>query len=913
MSKRILLKLAMILSLMLVIPVVPVAKSQPPRPHQIIIATIGEPETADPAWLYDTASAELCQNIYDTLIFFNVTRDADGDIVNRTTSGKTNEFVPAVAEALPVVKDISETDPETGLTWVQRWYFKIRSGVLFHDGTTTLTPQDVEYSFERWMVQCRSGGPTWMILEPTLGIYNTRSKMQAKFGNATLGKMIDHAVESNSTHVWFNLVMPYAPFPTIIAQSWAGILSYDWCIGLPVQVGDAPLTGDWPGTGVPFKDRWNYTYGGSVAEYTGWVYWNDPEVSPIDDAYSTSGVKPMGCGPYYFDYWSKAVEWQIKAFDNYYGGWPCPDLPTEATGNEITIVTEKFISEWATRKMMFLAGDVDFCYVPRMHLPEMIENWPVPPGEAEQYPGGIRCDKELPLLVCSPVLFFTYNISTTSPFMGVEGGLPPGTYSEGGIAPDFFDDIRVRKAFIYAFNYTRYLEEVYMGEASVCPTPIIEGLAFHNASITAPWFPGGNLTKAKELLQSIPELWNNGFTIGLSYNTGNVAREKACEMIKAAMEGPEIGNPKFHVKIYPVDWPTYLGHLVAGELTGFVLGWLADFPDAHNFAMPFMHPEGDFACFQEVHYGQSGRKQIRYYVNGVPYGDPTQVINNTYVAEMIENGVATTNETERQIIYNELQEIYVDECPSVPLCKPTGRHWERDWVQGWYHNPIYPGGYFYHYWKKLPGAWNPVDLSAVDTIANLTTVYPLVQVFQGEMLLRGEAVAIDYNLTVWRLDTYTTPSILHAGVALMRNNMTPTEYCIDYVVVKEGAVGFGLGPDSESITLTWNETEYVTTPFEESTWKVSGRVYVISGTEYDENAANDIVFDVHLVEAEVLVGDVTGDGEVDIFDAIGFAGHFGGGPDNPALYDPLYDLNGDGEIDIFDAILLAGNFGRTLP
>jgi hypothetical protein len=27
-------------------------------------------------------------------------------------------------------------------------------------------------------------------------------------------------------------------------------------------------------------------------------------------------------------------------------------------------------------------------------------------------------------------------------------------------------------------------------------------------------------------------------------------------------------------------------------------------------------------------------------------------------------------------------------------------HYERDWVQGWYHNPNYPGIYFYPLWKR---------------------------------------------------------------------------------------------------------------------------------------------------------------------------------------------------------------------
>jgi len=881
-DKTLLIAIALI---MVLIASVPVAVGQIPRPKGIIIVTIGEPETIDPAWLYDTASAEICQHIYETLIFFNVTRDltATDYLVDPTTAGRTDQFVGAIADSW-AIKTINETDPETGLTWVERWVFHIREGVLFHDGDT-VTPQDVEYTFERWMVQDRSGGPTWMILEPTTGYYAVDDLIE-DYGVATTGKIIDHAVESNTTHVWFNLVMPYAPFPTIIAQSWAGILSYDWCTSI----------NDWPGTGVAFEDRWG--------DYTGWTAFHDPEVSPIDKAYSEQGIKPVGAGPYKLDYWTKGVEWRIVKFDNYYRGWPAPINPDNPGAGRlpdyIESITEKFVDEWATRKMMFLAGDADFCYVPRMHISELILNWG---QEPEQYPEGLRCYKNLPLLTCSPVMFFTYNISTTSPFLGVPGGLPPGTYDESGIPPDFFNDIKIRKAFAYAFNYTKYLQEVYMGEAAICPTPIIEGLPFYDPTITADWFPEGNLTKAEELLKQVPGLWENGFTIGLSYNTGNVARQKACEMIKANIENL---NEKFHVNIYPVDWPTYLGHLVASELSCFILGWLADFPDPHNFAMPFMHTQGDFSCFQYVQYGQSGHTQIRYYVNGVPYGNPGAPIDNDYVDEMIENGVKTTNETEREIIYKELQRIYVDECPSVPLCKPTGRHWERDWMHGWYYNPIYPGvGYYYHMWKATPATWLPVDISAVDTLTPIQAPPEIVQIFEGRMLYGGEDVTILYNFTVHRVDSYSEPATVLCAMSLYRNETVPEGTVSDYFWLRPG----------ESY---WEALNWTTPPDEMSTglWIVSGKVVVISGTAYDENPDNNVVTDGSF-EAVELKGDVTGDGIVDIYDAITFAKAFGGGEEElggiPEKYNPLCDLNGDGIIDIYDAILLAGNFGKSIP
>ena len=61
-----------------------------------------------------------------------------------------------------------------------------------------------------------------------------------------------------------------------------------------------------------------------------------------------------------------------------------------------------------------------------------------------------------------------------------------------------------------------------------------------------------------------------------------------------------------------------------------------------------------------------------------------------------------------------------------------------------------------------------------------------------------------------------------------------------------------------------------------------------------------------------LAGDVNGDGIVDIFDAIAFAGAFGSTPSQPN-WNPDCDFAASfGVIDIFDAIVLAGNFGARI-
>jgi hypothetical protein len=86
-------------------------------------------------------------------------------------------------------------------------------------------------------------------------------------------------------------------------------------------------------------------------------------------------------------------------------------------------------------------------------------------------------------------------------------------------------------------------------------------------------------------------------------------------------------------------------------------------------------------------------------------------------------------------------------------------------------------------------------------------------------------------------------------------------------------------------------------------------------------ASPDLIYEKGVTEDQILVqdkivvinliqGDVTGDGVVDIFDLRTVAAFYDleeGDPD----WDPTWDLNGDGIIDIFDLVLIAVNFGYS--
>ena len=635
--------------------------SIPHKGHHII-ESIGDPETVDPAWAYDTASGVLINNVYETLINFD--------------REHTGQFVPALAKdwvnvILPTPMTITLTDGDTHddgsgdsreITYTQKLTFNIRTGVPFHNGQP-LEMEDVEYSFERWCVQDRSGGPTWMINEPAFGygVYHVDP------GDPLMDELIDHAFRVNPTgdygattfEIW--LQAKYPPIEGIIAQSWASIVNKDFMTSPPVN--------DWPGDWSVWTDE----------------QWHNPAEAPVDVA----GNVMNGTGPYMLDYWTHGVEWSIVRFEDYWGGWPY-----EHASGYLERVTEKVVYEWGTRLADFRAGAADVVYVPRAYM-EQVRGWPGIRGFPDLPPGNTLPPGEfwgLPTLAAD-AMFFNLAIDPASPYVG------SGTLDGNGIPLDFFSDKRIRKAFAYMFDFETYLNDVFLGEAVNPSSPIKEGIPYH---IEVDKY-SLDLAKSAELFQEASAdptspaygVWPQGFYFKIPYNTGNIPRQTAADMIKTNAKAV---NDKFNIETVGVTWSTYLGELwwypsFRSVMPFYIIGWIADYPDPHNWIMTFFHTDGDFT-----------------YPSGY---------SNAYVDELVELGIATPDGPARAAIYDELQWLYYDECPSVMLAQAKGRRLERDWVQGWYYNPIRGGSvagtagcastsglYFYHMWEGLNGDVN---------------------------------------------------------------------------------------------------------------------------------------------------------------------------------------------------------------
>ena len=87
--------------------------------------------------------------------------------------------------------------------------------------------------------------------------------------------------------------------------------------------------------------------------------------------------------------------------------------------------------------------------------------------------------------------------------------------------------------------------------------------------------------------------------------------------------------------------------------------------------------------------------------------------------------------------------------------------------------------------------------------------------------------------------------------------------------------------------------------------------YTVTLTVTDASGFNSTVIHTVEVRQTTLLGDLNGDGVVDIYDAIIFANAFGSMPGD-ANWNPNADFLGDGVVDIYDAIVLSVHFGSHL-
>jgi peptide/nickel transport system substrate-binding protein len=597
-----------------------------PNPDTYTRLTFGDADTLDPALMYDTGSGGIVNNVYEPLIFLN---------------GKdSTTYVPWLATNVPSVENGGIS--EDGLTYT----FNIREGVTFHEGGT-LEPHDVEYTFERGLLQSDVNGPQWLYIEPVMGYVSGDITEEIADGayagdpdglraNASPEELqavcekVKAAVESDDDAgtVTFNLAQPWSPFLATLASYGGRVVDSEWVME----------QGDWDGSCETWVDF--YSPGSENSKIT---------------------AITNGTGPYKLDHWTPGEEWVLVANENYWreeGDEPWPGGPSGVP--KINTIITRIVNEWGTRFAALQAGDAEDVdveadvYAQVFPLAGEICDWQTDECTPTDNPNG-------PLRLWSPLpgvsrtnVFLNFGVATdeqgNNPYIG------SGQLDGNGIPPDFFSDKNVRLAMEHCFDYDLHIAEAQTPPGAVRNNgPIIDGMLGYNpdgpeyefdldqcaADLEAAW--GGVL----------PE---TGFRFSIAFNTGNTVRQTAAEILQANLASI---NENYQVEIVGLPWPTYLRAFRAVQLPVAISGWLEDIHDPHNWVQPFT-------------YGTYGGRQ------NLPEDLKVQF------QELASQAVQATDPAEREQLYYQIQQLFYDEAIQIVLGQETDFRFEQRWVDGFY-------------------------------------------------------------------------------------------------------------------------------------------------------------------------------------------------------------------------------------
>jgi len=335
-----------------------------------------------------------------------------------------------------------------------------------------------------------------------------------------------------------------------------------------------------------------------------------------------------GTGPFKLKLWEPAKQFVFERFDGYWG--PKPKIKTAIV---------KYVKEWSTRKLMLQSGDADRVVVDTTYVPEV------------KAMKGLKL-YEVPQLGFTAAMFCRKMNPTGNPNIG------SGQLDGNGIPPDFFSDINVRKAFLHAFDRETYKKDVFHDLVIMPTSPNVEGLPYHK---DVPVYEF-DLKKAAEYMKKAwgGKVWEKGFKMIITYNTGNEMREAAALMLA---ENIMSLNPKFKTEVRNVEWKDYVVQIREYQYPMFLSGWGADYADPHNFVYPFMHSNG--------YYGKH------------------MVLENEEIVNLIDSGISTADPKKRREIYSKLQDIWYEDAIGIPLYQQIVVRAYRDYVHGFIPNAMF--------------------------------------------------------------------------------------------------------------------------------------------------------------------------------------------------------------------------------
>ncbi|RWR06213.1 ABC transporter substrate-binding protein [Paenirhodobacter populi] len=227
------------------------------------------------------------------------------------------------------------------------------------------------------------------------------------------------------------------------------------------------------------------------------------------------------------------------------------------------------------------------------------------------------------------------------------------TYLYMNNAKSPFDSVEARKALIAAVDKDAIIEGIMMGQAKPLNGPIPEGMWGYDASIPAAEYDPAAAKAA------FADLGLSGKTVTFALSE----QDAAWPMIALAVQA-NLAAAGVNVKLESSANASYRDRLGAGDFDIAIGNWSPDFADPYMFMNYW---------FDSTKKGLSGNRSF--------YSNPK-------VDELVRTAATTTEQPEREALYQEAQKIVVDEAAYNYLFQRSSQLAMRDNVKGYVFNPM---------------------------------------------------------------------------------------------------------------------------------------------------------------------------------------------------------------------------------
>ncbi len=314
---------------------------------------------------------------------------------------------------------------------------------------------------------------------------------------------------------------------------------------------------------------------------------------------------PSGTGPFKLEEWVPDTTIKLVPFADYWGTKPT-----------LKSVVYRVIKEPPARLLELQAGTVD-----------IIDN--VAPDD-------------IPAAQADPNLTVALRPAFNIGYLGMNRAKPP------------FDNQQVRQAIAMAINKKDLVTALYPPTASPAKGFIPPGIFGYSQGLVDWEY---NPTKAKELLAKAG--FPNGFKTNLwvmPVSRGYYPNpDKVGQVLQADLKAIGI-----ETQIVTYDWGVYLDKVAAGDAELFMLGWMADYPDATNFV--------------DVFFGAGADNSF-----GPTFPE---------IVETLRRGAAEADPVARQKIYDEANQLIHDLVPAVPIVHNASAVAMKKTVKGFLPSPL---------------------------------------------------------------------------------------------------------------------------------------------------------------------------------------------------------------------------------